>query len=58
MQVVNTITADITIKSHATDNDKIVLVVSGTEYTLKGDAVLKAVNNSMFNNLRSFNNEN
>lgn len=50
MQVVNTITAAITIKSHPTDNDKVILVVSGTEYTLDGDEVLRAVNNSMYNN--------
>ena len=50
MQVVNTITADIAIKSHATDNNKVILVVSGTEYTLEGDDVLRAVNNSMYNN--------
>ena len=50
MQVVNTLTAAISIKSHSTDNTKIVLVVSGTEYTLEGDEVLRAVNNSMYNN--------
>lgn len=50
MQVVNTVSADVTIKSHATDDTKIVLVVSGTEYTLEGDEVLRAVNNSMYNN--------
>ena len=50
MEVVNTITAAITIKSHPTDDDKIILVVSGTEYTLDGDKVLRAVNNSMYNN--------
>lgn len=50
MQVVNTLTAAISIKSHPTENTEIILVVSGTEYTLDGDEVLKAVNNSMFNN--------
>ena len=50
MEVVNTINANITIKSHATDDTKVILVVSGTEYTLDGDDVLRAVNNSMYNN--------
>ena len=50
MQVVNTISTAITIKSHPTENNKVILVVSGTEYTLDGDDVLRAVNNSMYNN--------
>lgn len=47
MEVVNTLTAAISIKSHATDSTKIVLVVSGTEYTLSGAEVLQATHNSM-----------
>lgn len=47
MEVVNILTAAITIKSHPTDNTKIVLDVSGTEYTLEGLQVLQAVHNSM-----------
>lgn len=47
LEVINNITAVITIKSHPTDNTKIVLDVSGTEYTLEGLEVLQAVHNSM-----------
>jgi len=47
MEVINIITAAITIKSHPTDNTMIVLDVSGTEYTLEGLQVLQAVHNSM-----------
>ena len=47
MEVINTLTATITIKSHPTDSTKIVLDVSGTEYELRGLEVLQAVHNSM-----------
>lgn len=47
MEVINNLTAAITIKSHPTDSTKIVLDVSGTEYTLTGIEVLQAVHNSM-----------
>lgn len=46
MEVINNLTAAITIKSHPTDNAKVVLDVSGTEYELEAVQVLMAVNNS------------
>lgn len=46
MEVINILTAAITIKSHPTDNSKVVLDVSGTEYTLDAVQVLMAVHNS------------
>lgn len=47
MHVFNILTASVVIKSHPTDNTKIVLDVSGTEYELVGIQVLQAVHNSM-----------
>lgn len=49
MTVVNTLTAAVSIKSHATDSSKVILVINGTEYTLDGSDVLQAVHNSMNN---------
>lgn len=46
MEVINNLTAAITIKSHPTDNAKVVLDVSGIEYELEAVQVLMAVNNS------------
>lgn len=46
-QVINVLTANVTIKSHPTDNAKIILDVNGTEYPLDGNDVLIATNNSM-----------
>ena len=47
MDVLNILTVNVIIKSHPTDNTKIMLDVSGTEYELKGIEVLQAVHNSM-----------
>ena len=47
MDVLNILTVNVMIKSHPTDNTKIVLDVNGTEYELVGVQVLQAVHNSM-----------
>ena len=44
-EVVCTLTAAIKIKSHPTDNTKVVLNVSGTDYNLDATDVLQAVHN-------------
>lgn len=46
-QVVCTVTAQVTIKSHATDKTKVVITVGGTDYNVDATDVLQAVHNCL-----------
>lgn len=49
MEVINVLSANVTIKSHPTDSGKVILTVSGTDYIVDANEVLQAVHNSLNN---------
>lgn len=44
MEIICIINTDVTIKTHPTDNSKIIIAVNGIEYVANGNDVITAVN--------------
>ena len=46
-QIVCTVSADVTIKSHASDTSQVIIVIGGTNYTVSGNDLLIATHDCM-----------
>lgn len=46
-QIVCTVSADVTIKSHVSDTSKVIIVIGGTNYTVSGNDLLIATHDCM-----------
>lgn len=44
MEVICILSTDITIKTHPTDNSKIIITANGTDYVVNGNDVITAAN--------------
>lgn len=47
MDIICILDVNVTIKSHPTDNSKVILTVAGTDYVVDGGNVIAAVNAAM-----------
>lgn len=45
--IVFTVTADVTVKNHPTDHEKVVIVIGGNEYAVDGHDLIIASNGCM-----------
>lgn len=45
--IVFTVTADVTVKNHPTDHEKVVIEIGGTEYAVDGHDLIIASNGCM-----------
>lgn len=45
--IVFTVTADVAVKNHPTDREKVVIVIGGTEYAVDGHDLIIASNGCM-----------